>query len=160
MELSKIGHHFRKWNDFKMTLSKNVNNKKVLLNLHSSMKKNQKDLNEFWHRKLTLKVRICHILKPLCYSNLQNSMISFDCSWCLAKTFFLYHYLENSTTDIAIRYRISLKQKNICQMTAITNCNVLIISRFFFFRSEQLIKSNKFKCFKRYYKMRLPRFAL
>ena len=132
------------------------------LNLYSSMKKknNKKIWMNFDIENWLWKSQFGTFWN-LCYTNLQNSMISFDYSWFLAKTFLiLYPYLGNSTTGIAIRYRISLKQKNICQMTAITNCNVLIISRFFFFRSEQLIKSNKFKCFKRYYKMKLPRFAL
>ena len=44
---------------WKLILSKNINNKKVLLNWYSSMKKNEKDSDNFWHRKLTLKVRNC-----------------------------------------------------------------------------------------------------
>ena len=39
-----------KVNNQKISITKNV-----LLNSYSSMKKNQKDLDSFWHRKLTLK---------------------------------------------------------------------------------------------------------
>ena len=56
-ELWKIGHHFRKQSYLKMSITKNV-----LLNWYSSMKKNEKDLDDFWHRKLTLKVKFCHFL--------------------------------------------------------------------------------------------------
>ena len=80
-------------------VSKNVNNKNVLINLQSSMKKNQNDSDDFCCRKLTLKVKFRHFLTPPHYTNLQNSMISFDCSGFLAKK------LSNfgiSTTDIAI----------------------------------------------------------
>ena len=45
----------------------------------------QKDSDDFWRRKLTLKVRFQHFLTPPHYTNLQNSMISFDYSWFLAK---------------------------------------------------------------------------
>ena len=49
--------------------------KNVLLNSYSSMKKNQKDSNDFWHRKLTLKVRFRHFLTtPV---NICESQINF-----------------------------------------------------------------------------------
>ena len=48
-------------------------------------KKIEKDSDDFWHRKLTLKVKFQHFLTPSHYTNLQNSMISFDCSWFVAK---------------------------------------------------------------------------
>ena len=41
-KLSKIGHNFRKLSDLQLMLSKNV-----LLNSYSSMKKNQKDSDDF-----------------------------------------------------------------------------------------------------------------
>ena len=47
--------------------------KNLLLNWYSSMKK---DSNDFWHRKLTLKVKLRHFLTPPYYTNFQNSMIS------------------------------------------------------------------------------------
>ena len=59
--------------------------KNVLLNSYSSMKKYQKHSDDFWHRKLTLKVRFWHFLTLPHYTNSQNSMISFDYSWFLAK---------------------------------------------------------------------------
>ena len=40
---------------------------------------------DFWHRKLTLKVRVWHFLSPWRYVNLQNTAISFECSWFLGK---------------------------------------------------------------------------
>ena len=69
-----------------MILSKNVNNKKCAPKLvFFNEKKIEKDSDNFWHRKLTLKVKFWHFLTPPHYTNLQNSMISFDCSWFLAK---------------------------------------------------------------------------
>jgi hypothetical protein len=65
---------------YKLMLSKNVDNKNVLLNLYSSMKKSQKDLDDFGRRKLTLKVKFWHFLKPPNYTYLQNSIISFNYS--------------------------------------------------------------------------------
>ena len=52
---------------------------------NSSMKKNQKVSDDFLHRKLTLRVKFWHFLTPPHYTNLQNSMISFDYSRFLAK---------------------------------------------------------------------------
>ena len=51
VELSKIGHHFSNRLIQKLIISKNVNNKKVLLNWYSSMKKKEKVLDDLWHRK-------------------------------------------------------------------------------------------------------------
>ena len=59
-------------------LSKNVNNKNVLLNWYSSMKKIEKDSYDFRCRKLTFKVKFWHFLSPPHYTNSQNSIISFD----------------------------------------------------------------------------------
>ena len=46
------------------------------------MKKPQKDSNDFWHRKLTLKVKFWHFLTPPQYTNSQNSIIF---CWLLRK---------------------------------------------------------------------------
>ena len=43
----------------KMSITKNLP-----LNWYSSMKKNEKNSNDFWHRKLTLKVKFWHFLTP------------------------------------------------------------------------------------------------
>ena len=60
--------------------------KNMLLSSNSSNEKtNQKDSDDLWRRKLTLKVKFRHFLTPPHYTNLQNSMISFDYSWFLAK---------------------------------------------------------------------------
>ena len=48
-------------------------------------KKNQKDSDDFWHRKLTLKVKFWYFLTAPHYSNFQNLVISFEYSWFLAK---------------------------------------------------------------------------
>ena len=48
-------------------------------------KKKEKDSDDFWCRKFTLKVKFWHFLTPPHYTNLQNSMISFDYTWFLAK---------------------------------------------------------------------------
>ena len=71
---------------WKLMLSKNVNNKKCAPKfVFFNEKWNQKDSDDFWCRKLTLNVRFRHFLTPSHHTNLQNSMISFDYSWCLAK---------------------------------------------------------------------------
>ena len=67
-------------------LSKNVKNKKCAPKLiFFNEKKIEKDSDDFWSRKFTLNVRFWHFLTPPHYTNLQNSMISFDFSWFLAK---------------------------------------------------------------------------
>ena len=48
---------FKNWSFPKMSITKNVP-----LKWYSSMKKKMTDSDNFWHRKLTLKVRILHIL--------------------------------------------------------------------------------------------------
>ena len=48
-------------------------------------KKNQKDSDDFWHRKLTLKVKFWYFLTAPHYSNFQNLVISFEYSGSLAK---------------------------------------------------------------------------
>ena len=97
-------------------LSKNVNNKKCAPELLFFIeKKIEKDSNDFWHRKLTLKVKLWHILTPPHYTNSQNSIISFEYVDFLAKLFpILYPPLENSTTRIAIAYtNLAFKEGNI-----------------------------------------------
>ena len=67
------------------------------------MKKIEKDSDDFWHRKLTLKVEFWHFLIPPHYSNSQNSIISFGYIDFSAKIFLiLYTSLENLTTRITI----------------------------------------------------------
>ena len=61
--LAKIGHHYCNKVISKLTLPKNVNN--------------NKDSDDFWHRKLTLKVIFWHFLTAPHYSNPQNSIIFF-----------------------------------------------------------------------------------
>ena len=57
-ELSKIGHCFSNKVIWKLILSKNVNNKKYAPKsvFFNKKKKIEKDSDDFWHRKLTLKV--------------------------------------------------------------------------------------------------------
>ena len=85
-------------------LTKKCHTQKLCSWIHILQWKTQKDSDDFWHRKLTLKVRFCHFLIALHYSNLQNSMILFDYSWFSVQENFLLLYpsLENSTTGIAI----------------------------------------------------------
>ena len=45
------------------------------------MKKNQKDSNDFWQRKFTLKVRLWHFLTTSQWMKSQNTLISFEYSW-------------------------------------------------------------------------------
>ena len=81
--------------------------KNVLLYSYSSMKKRiEKDSDDFWQRKLTLKVQFWHFLTPPRYTNSQNSIISFGYVDFQPKTFLiLYPSLENSITGIAIKYK-------------------------------------------------------
>ena len=47
-ELSKIGHHFRKWIDLKIDVTKNVNNKKFAPKfVFFNEKISEKDLDDF-----------------------------------------------------------------------------------------------------------------
>ena len=71
----------------------------MLLNSHSSMKNDQKDSDYFWCRKLTLKVKFCHLLKSLHYTNFSKF-----------NNFLLYPSLENSTTSILV---VKMQQKQI-----------------------------------------------
>ena len=48
-------------------------------------KKNQKGCDDFWHRKLALKVKFWYFLTATHYSNFQNLAISFEYSGFLAK---------------------------------------------------------------------------
>ena len=83
---SKIGHDFGNKVVQKLTLSINIFYKKrAPKQLFFNEKKNQKDSDDFWHRKLTLKVKFCHYLTPCHYSNSQNLVISFEYSWFLVK---------------------------------------------------------------------------
>ena len=69
-----------------MILSKNINNNNCAPKMiFFNEKKNQKDSNDFWHRKLTLKVKFWYFLTAPHYSNSQNLVISFEYSWFLAK---------------------------------------------------------------------------
>ena len=64
---------FKNWFYQKMSITTNV-----LLNWYSSMKKKiQKDSDDFWHRKLTLKVKFWRFLTARHQSKTQNSIISF-----------------------------------------------------------------------------------
>ena len=65
-------------------LSKMSITKKVRLTWYS-MEKNENDSDDFWHRKLTLKVKFWYFLTAPHYSNFQNLVISFEYSWFLAK---------------------------------------------------------------------------
>ena len=60
---SKIEHHFRKQSCSKIEIFKKWQYQKTFfLTDILQWKKNQKDSNDFWHRKLTLKVRFRHSL--------------------------------------------------------------------------------------------------
>ena len=62
-----------------------------------SIKKIQKDSDDFWHRKFWHFLTACH------YSNSPNLVISFDYSWFLAQNL----SFENSITGIAIICTVS-----------------------------------------------------
>ena len=56
-----------------------------LIDILQWKKKNQKDSDDFWHRKLTLKVKFWYFLTAPHYSNFQNLVTSFEYSWFLPK---------------------------------------------------------------------------
>ena len=59
-------------------LSKNVNYKKCAPKMVFSNEKNERDLDDFWHRKLTLKIKFWHLLTPPQDTSSQNSVISYQ----------------------------------------------------------------------------------
>ena len=67
-------------------LSKNVKNKTCTPKLVFFNEKNKKDSNDFWHRKLSLKVKFWHFFNPPHYTNFQSSIIKFG--WFLGKNLF------------------------------------------------------------------------
>ena len=69
----------------KVDLKLKLPNNHVLLNPYSSLKKNPKDSDDFWHRKFTLNVQNWHFLMNYHQVETQNLVISFDYSWFLAK---------------------------------------------------------------------------
>ena len=71
---------FKNWFYQKMSITTNM-----LLHWYSSIKKIQKDSDDFWNWKLTLKVKFCYFLTAPHYSNFQNLVISFEYGWFLAK---------------------------------------------------------------------------
>ena len=78
--------------------------KNVLPNWYSSMKKKIPMIFDI-QRKLTLKVKVWHILTPPHCTNSQNSIISSRCVDSLSKIFLiLYPVFENSTTRSTIAY--------------------------------------------------------
>ena len=96
--------------------------------------KAQKDLNDFWCRKYTLKIRFWHFLTPPHYTNSQNSMISFDYCWFLSKN--LYKFVS-----------FAWKLHNLYCLTERALANAPIIIN----RDSQL--------FKNYQQQRIPRRA-
>ena len=64
----------------KLKLEKNVFTKNGLLNWYFSMKKKWKDSDNFWHRKLTLKVRNQDFSIATCqtYVDLPKKFLPFD----------------------------------------------------------------------------------
>ena len=91
---------------WKIDVIKNVNNKKYTPKFVIPIrqwKKNQKDSDVFWYKKLTWKVKIWHFFTAHHYSNSANLVILLDYRWFLAENLSkLYPSLENSTTGIAI----------------------------------------------------------
>ena len=72
--------------------------------------KNEKDSDDFWDRKLSLKVKLRHLpITAPHYTNSQNSIISFGYVDFYAKNFLiLYTPFENSTNRIAIMLAFAL----------------------------------------------------
>ena len=75
-----------------MKFSKNINSKKcapkiIFFNEFFF----QKDSDDFWHRKFTLKVQKWYFLKNCHQMETQNLVISFDYSWFLGKN--LYNFI-------------------------------------------------------------------
>ena len=90
VHLSEPNYFFHPWSHWKLLIKKKIKpfknwcyqkmsiTKNVLLNYNSWMKKKiDKDSDNFWHRKLTLKVKFWHFLTPSHNTNFQNSIFSF-----------------------------------------------------------------------------------
>ena len=84
----KLGIILETKGDLKMDVQKMSITKNVLLNHIHEWKKHQKDLDDFWHRKLTVKVNFLHFsTHPYC-TNLRNSMTLSDLLIFSQKPFF------------------------------------------------------------------------
>ena len=72
---------FKNWRYQNMPITENL-----LIDWYYFMKKNKKNWDDFWNRKLTLKVKFWHLLTPPHYTNFQNSIIFFRyVCWFLGK---------------------------------------------------------------------------
>ena len=78
----KMGRHFSNKVVLKLKSAKNAFYKKGVLKFtFFNEKKIQKDSDDFWHRKFTLKVQNRHFLTNCQRMETQNLVISFDYSW-------------------------------------------------------------------------------
>ena len=82
-------------------------------------KKIQKDSEDFWHRKFTLKIQNWHFLTNCDWTETQNLVISFDYSWFLAKNLaydecwiMKFHYRNSSSDDSQRSQHLQSCQKN------------------------------------------------
>ena len=85
-------------------------------------KKNQKDSDDFWHRKLTSKVKFWYFLTAPHYSNFQNLVISFEYSWFLAKSHFNFVSLPWKLHNRECHNTYSLLSSNCTQLLLCIKC--------------------------------------
>ena len=103
-----------------------------LIDILQWKKKIQKDSDDCWHRKLTLKVKFWYFLTAPHYSNFQNFVISFEYSWFLAK---------NLSNFVSLHWKLHNRECH-TQHSWYLTCHCLICTR---------LKSDTFEIYKRYF---------
>ena len=132
-----------------MTLSKNVNDKKCAPKLIFSNEKNEKDSDDFWHRKLTLKVKFWHQLHQ--FSKFTNFLLSMlivrqkSFQFCIPRLKTGQPVLPYFTTKI-ISIDTILMHKSFTEKIHFSNYpgNKLNYARYFFFRKWLSISRNNY----------------
>ena len=83
-----MSHSWHKLHFYKLDailVTKCIFQKNVVLNWYSLTKRNWKDLDVFWHKKLTLNVQISWFLTPLCHLSVTDIKKPFCNIWFFCK---------------------------------------------------------------------------
>ena len=89
----------------------------------------ERDSNDFWHRKFTLKVQNWHFLTNFLQMETQNLVVSFDYSWFLAKNLayaecriMKFHYQNSSTSQRNLKFSKTSKHGKVSSSTDYVAC--------------------------------------